>query len=74
MMAYDSAAEGVSNMAGGAAGEARRTGIGALFREARDEVDAAKSSRSAETHTDTGRDKSGAHGGGSRTATASSTG
>ena len=65
MVAYDSAAEGVSSMAGGAAGAAGGTGLGALFREAREEVDAARTSQS-----ERGRDKSAAHSSGSSRATA----
>ena len=45
MMAYDAAAEGLSTAGAATAGAAGGTGIGALFSEARAEVDAQRAAR-----------------------------
>ena len=75
MMAYDAAAEGVSQAGGAAAGATGGTGLGALFSEARAEVDAGRTSRGSPSATgtdttrpDTTKERAGAPGG--RTASA----
>ena len=51
MMAYDAAAEGVSTAGAATAGAAGGTGIGALFSEARAEVDAQRAAGPTDTTT-----------------------
>jgi hypothetical protein len=59
MMAYDTAAEGISQASGATTGAAARTGLGALFSEARAEVDAERAARpkAADPRTDAGKDR-----------------
>jgi hypothetical protein len=69
MMAYDAAAEGVSQATTTTAGAAAGTGIGALFSEARAEVDAARETRPPEPRAEPGKERAGGQGAGQRAAT-----